>query len=113
MIFGVIQSYSVEALMNKQSIPSAAGALNRGALQIAGIYLILGSLWILFSDRIAARIALSKEMLALISLYKGWGYVLLTAVLLYYLIRNQTIRLHSSDVQLHRVIDALPALVSY
>jgi len=99
--------------MNKQSIPSSAGALNRGALQIAGIYLILGSLWILFSDQIAARIALSKELLALISVYKGWGYLLLTALLLYWLIRNQTVRLHASDVQLHRVIDALPALVSY
>jgi len=74
MILGVIQSFSwrtislLEAFMNKHPILPASGALNRGALQITAIYLILGSLWILFSDRIAARIALNKEMLALISL---------------------------------------------
>ena len=119
MFFGVIQSFFlhtisvIEAFMDKLAILPASSARNRGALQIATLYLTLGSLWILFSDRVAARIAVNKEMLAAISLYKGWGYVLLTAALLYWLIRNHTLRLQASDVQFHRVIDALPALVSY
>src|SRR5215207_5454388 len=119
MFFGVIQSFFlhtisvIEAFMDKLAIIPASSARNRGALQITTLYLTLGSLWILFSDRVAARIAVNKEMLAATSLYKGWGYVLLTAALLYWLIRNHTLRLQASDVQFHRMIDALPALVSY
>ena len=99
--------------MNKQPISFLPGMLHSGALGIAGVYLILGSAWILFSDRVAARIALNEEMLVTISLYKGWGYVLVTALLLYWLIRRHTAALGASEAQLHRVIDALPALISY
>ncbi|HUF00401.1 MAG TPA: PAS domain S-box protein, partial [Anaerolineales bacterium] len=99
--------------MNKRPLSSLSGALNWGALQIAGIYLIIGSLWILFSDRLAARIALNAEIFAIISLYKGWGYVLVTALLLYWLIRRHTARLRAGETRLQQVIDALPALISY
>jgi PAS domain S-box-containing protein len=99
--------------MNKHRPSSSPRALHRRALQIAGIYLILGILWILFSDQIAARISSSEETLAIISLYKGWVYVLVTALLLYGLLLRQTTRLHAGEMQLQRVLDALPALVSY
>jgi hypothetical protein len=55
--------------------------LNRGAIQIAGLYLLIGGLWILFSDRLAARVALNEEMLTLISLYKGWACARTVALL--------------------------------
>ena len=84
-----------------------------GAIQIAGLYLLFGGLWILFSDQAAARVALTQEMLTTISLYKGWGYVLVTALMLYLLIRRNTAALRAGEAQLQRVIDALPALISY
>ena len=99
--------------MNKHRPSFLTHALHWGALEIAGIYLILGALWILFSDRIAARVALSTEALTAISLYKGWAYVLLTAILLYALIRRHTDRLRAGETQLKRILDALPALISY
>lgn len=99
--------------MNKHPISSFSDVLNLGALGIAGGYLILGSLWILFSDRLAARVALTEEMLASISLYKGWGYVLVTALLLYWLIGRYTAALCASDLQLQHVIDAMPVFISY
>lgn len=91
-------------------------AINRpswGALQIAGLYLLLGGLWILFSDRVATRIATSQQMLTTMSTYKGWGYVLVTALLLYWLIRRHTAAVHASEQQLQNVIDAMPAFISY
>ena len=99
--------------MNKRPYSSLSGALHWGALEIAAVYLIVGSAWILFSDQVATRIAPNKEMLATISLYKGWGYVFITALLLYWLIRRHTARLHTNEQQLQRVLDAMPALISY
>ena len=99
--------------MKKLSISYLAGVPQAGALGIAGGYLILGGAWILFSDQIAARIALNEEMLATISLYKGWGYVLVTAILLYWLIQRYTAALSASGMQLQHVIDAMPALIAY
>ncbi len=99
--------------MKKRSISYLPGVPQAGALGIAGGYLILGGAWILFSDQIAARIALNEEMLATISLYKGWGYVLVTAILLYWLIQHYTAALSASGMQLQHVIDAMPALIAY
>lgn len=99
--------------MNKRPFPSFAAALHWGAMEIAGIYLLLGGAWILFSDQVAAKIAVSEEMLATISLYKGWGFILVTALLLYWMIRRLTSALQASEEQLHRVIDAVPAFISY
>jgi len=81
--------------MNKNLLSSLSRHLNRGAFKIAGLYVLLGSLWILFSDRAAERIAVNKEMLATLSLYKGWGYVIVTALLLYWLIQLHTSSLHA------------------
>lgn len=99
--------------MNKGPFSSFSNPVSWGAFKIAGVYLLLGSAWILFSDRVAERIALNKEVLATLSLYKGWGYVIVTALLLYWLIQRHISRLHASEKQLHVVIDALPILISY
>jgi PAS domain S-box-containing protein len=99
--------------MTRHPTSSSSGVLHSGAWGIAGGYLVLGSLWILFSDRLAARVAINEEMLASISLYKGWGYVFVTALLLYWLIRRYTAVLRASESQLHHVIDAMPMFISY
>jgi PAS domain S-box-containing protein len=99
--------------MKQRPLSFSPNLPNWGALQIAGIYLLIGSLWILFSDRMAETIALNKEMLARISLYKGWGFVIVTAFLLYWLIQRHTGQLHASERQLKVVINALPVLISY
>ncbi|MBN2119053.1 MAG: PAS domain S-box protein [Anaerolineales bacterium] len=99
--------------MDKHQSSRVSKNPNWGGLQIAILYLLLGGLWILLSDQIAATIASSREMLKTISLYKGWGYVLVTALLLYWLIQRNTAALRASERQMQQVIDALPALISY
>ena len=84
-----------------------------GALRIAGIYLIVGALWILFSDRLASKIALNQQMLTTISIYKGWGFILVTALMLYWLIQRHGMALNLSEKRLITLMDALPALISY
>jgi len=77
-----------------------------GALKIAGLYLVAGSLWILFSDQLAAMLSFNQEMFTRISMYKGWGYVLVTAVLLHYLILRYTASLEDSEVQLRAIFES-------
>ena len=56
------------------------------AWEIAAMYVIVGSTWILLSDRILYAIPLSSELLSSISMVKGWGYVLATGILLFIVI---------------------------
>ena len=84
-----------------------------GPIRIAGIYLTLGVLWILFSDQLATQIAPDEDVFARISTYKGWGFVVVTALLLFSLIRRHTAMLMENERQLSLVTDALPALISY
>lgn len=99
--------------MDNPKFPAKPYAANLGAVRISGIYLLLGILWILFSDTLAEQIAPNAQVLARISLYKGWGFILVTALLLYWLIQRHTIALTESRHKLNLVIDSVPALISY
>ena len=84
-----------------------------GALQIAVIYLVIGILWILFSDKLAERLAPNQATLTIISIYKGWGFILVTAVMLFWWIQRHTAALSMGRQQLDTVMNALPVLISY
>lgn len=99
--------------MNNPSSSTLSSNANWGPLKIAGLYLLIGGLWILFSDRLAAQITSDPVLLTRISLYKGWGFVSVTAFLLYWLIRQHTQALRGSEKQMRLITDALPALISY
>ena len=55
------------------------------ALKIAGIYILIGALWILLSDKILAVTVTDKETVILVSMIKGWVYVLLTGGIILFL----------------------------
>ncbi len=59
----------------------------RFALLTAGLYLLVGGLWILFSDQILWALSPNPETYSRWQTYKGWFYVLVTGVLLYQLLR--------------------------
>jgi PAS domain S-box-containing protein len=50
-------------------------------------YAIVGAAWILLSDRIAFRLTNDPQLLSAIQTYKGWFFILATAVALYFLSR--------------------------
>jgi len=58
------------------------------AMRITIIYIIIGSLWIIFSDRILLNIVADKYMLATLSTIKGWFYVFVTGLIIYVLIHK-------------------------
>ncbi|MCB2186244.1 MAG: PocR ligand-binding domain-containing protein [Deltaproteobacteria bacterium] len=61
-------------------------------LKIAAIYAVVGCLWILASDRVLALLIPDAQGFALASTYKGWIYVVLTALLIYGLVRAALLR---------------------
>jgi len=76
---------------------------NHSAFRIASIYLLIGSLWILFSDRAVALVSRSPEMLIALSTIKGWAYVAITAVILYWLIRREFTSSRASEERLRLI----------
>lgn len=60
---------------------------NIEAVLLAGIYALVGVLWIFYSDRYTSHLAGDAYELTLIQTYKGWGYIALTTLLVYAIIR--------------------------
>ena len=99
--------------MNESRVPAFLNSSSLGSLKISGIYLLVGALWILFSDILAEKIATNQSMLTTISIYKGWGFIVVTALMLYWLIQRHTAELSEDERKLRLVTDAMPALISY
>lgn len=59
-----------------------------GSGQVALCYTVVGLTWILFSDRlVVSAFKDAPDILLRFSIYKGFGFVFSTAVLLYFLLR--------------------------
>ena len=99
--------------MNKSGLPAFLNSTSLGSLRISGIYLLVGALWILFSDILVQSITRDPEMLTTISIYKGWGFIIVTSIMLYFLIQRHTAELRENEKTLRLVTDAMPALISY
>ncbi len=83
--------------------PETGPKMGRAMALIVLPYLGLSILWILISDRLAAALFPDPAQLALVSLLKGWFFVLVTAVLLAILLRRL---LSSIAAQQKRELDA-------
>lgn len=62
--------------------------MSKPALKIAAIYAVIGALWIMLSDQFVAFIAPNADAIVALSTAKGWLYILVTAYLLYVLIKK-------------------------
>ncbi len=61
------------------------------------IYLGLGVLWILFSDRLVHNITTDKTFLLMLNTYKGVAYVVITGAILYLLLRSLLIKAEQAE----------------
>lgn len=59
-------------------------------LKISLIYIVLGAVWILFSDNLLLSITKDPHQINILSIYKGWFYVLITGILLFLLVRRES-----------------------
>ncbi len=62
--------------------PGSNGRLHISALGIVATYAIVAAAWIAFSDLAAAAIVQGEDALATVSTIKGWGFVVVTSVML-------------------------------
>ena len=77
------------------------------ALKIAGLYFLIGVLWILLSDRILGILITDTDMIKEFQLYKGWVYVGITGLIFYRIIKRR-ISLYSEAI--HRAFKSYEEL---
>lgn len=70
------------------------------ALVVALVYALVGALWIGYSDNVVARLDIDIATATRIQHYKGWGYVGITALLLFLALRYLFGRLERSRARL-------------
>lgn len=66
------------------------------------LYFIIGACWIFFSDYVASLVASDIKTYNVISTYKGWFYVLITAILLYFLAKRHSERYRKINDELRK-----------
>ncbi|WP_161794796.1 PAS domain-containing protein [Desulfonatronum thioautotrophicum] len=79
------------------------------------IYVLVAGAWIAFSDYLLAMVVDDPDLLTRLQTYKGWLFVLVTAVLLYFVLRGQVRILEEKSRQLirheqqfHQLVDNAP-----
>jgi signal transduction histidine kinase/ActR/RegA family two-component response regulator len=63
---------------------------------IAG-YILIGGLWIVFSDKILNYFIKDADLLTRIQTFKGWFYVLITAILFYSLLKSHLVKIRNAE----------------
>ncbi|SHE69166.1 bifunctional diguanylate cyclase/phosphodiesterase [Alkalibacter saccharofermentans] len=77
------------------------------SVKIIFIYLVMGSLWITLSDRLAAQLFEDVRTLALFSTWKGWLYVLVTGWIFYGIIFKSLVLYRDSIVIIYNNYEEL------
>jgi PAS domain S-box-containing protein len=90
----------------------------RAILKIVGKYALVGGLWIYFSDTFLDLFVTDPHVMARLAVYKGMVFILITATLLYVLIRSYSRRntemreaLIESERRFREMADLLPQTV--
>lgn len=68
--------------------------------KIALLYLLIGGIWILFSDRFLIYFTKDFEVLIKVQTYKGWFYVFITAIFLFFFSKIHLSRLRQAKKEL-------------
>lgn len=79
------------------------------AFRISAIYITLGCLWVLLSDRMIIGIFKNKNLISLISIVKGWFFVLASGLGIYALIYYTLKRINQAEKKVIQSYDELSA----
>lgn len=91
------------------------------AIRITLLYIIFGGLWVIWSDWLLTLWISDMEVMRTAQTHKGWFFVLVTGVLLFFLIRSSlrqieatrsdyTLRMQESERQLSTLMGNLPGM---
>jgi PAS domain S-box-containing protein len=75
------------------------------AFRTTFLYILLGGLWILFSDRAVMSFTSDPGLYTQLSTYKGWAFVLVTGIMLYLTLRTQ-LRRWNAEFETRRKVEA-------
>ena len=75
----------------------------RVALKIVIVYSVLGILWILLSDKFVTTFIIDRDFENLVSIIKGWVYVLLTSLLLFSLVLSSLKKIQHAQEDLKNI----------
>ncbi|GAB1474422.1 hypothetical protein MASR2M69_18630 [Bacteroidota bacterium] len=64
---------------------------------ITAVYLILGCMWILFSDMLLEIIVDDKDQVIHLQTYKGWFYVIITGIFFFVFIKRHLVKLREAQ----------------
>lgn len=84
--------------------------LRRRIVRVVLTYVVIAALWILFSDQALEAIVRDPALLIQVSILKGWAFIAVTALILYFeLLRNVTplVRLETQRIQSLRLLESL------
>jgi diguanylate cyclase (GGDEF)-like protein len=81
----------------------------QAALRISAVYMLVGALWILLSDKVLSFLVNDIGALTRISMLKGWAYVIITGLLIYALVRTAFIRIMIAEEKLYVSYQSLRA----
>jgi len=76
-------------------LTSSAMSPIKSAIRLSLFYIVFGSLWIILSDEILEWLITDYQTYQTIQTYKGWLYVIITGILLYFLVLR-TLKLYES-----------------
>ena len=85
----------------------AKDSAHRCALTVALTFALLGAAWVLVTDILLYRIATDSVLLARIETAKGWAFVAVTSLLLYWVTRRSTVRIWRMRELLSAIIDSI------
>ena len=79
-------------------------------MKICLIYLMIGFLWIFFSDGTVNKLANDSNIFLIIGTYKGWLFVIVTSTILYLLINNFLKKVDLTEKKLNESYEELSAV---
>ena len=85
---------------------------SNAALKIALIYAVFSALWILFSDQVLLFYLKEVGILTRMQILKGWVFITVTALFVYYLLRRELNRLKQSEDKLRESERQLTTLMA-
>jgi signal transduction histidine kinase/CheY-like chemotaxis protein len=60
-------------------------------------YILIGGIWIIFSDKLVNYFVREPDLLTRIQTFKGWFYVIITAILFYLLLKSHLIKIRNAE----------------
>ncbi|WP_346861397.1 HAMP domain-containing sensor histidine kinase [uncultured Draconibacterium sp.] len=65
--------------------------------RITVIYLLVGGGWIIFSDKFVQSLTSNNAVLTELQTYKGWFYVCVTAILLFFMVKKHLLKIRKAE----------------